>query len=661
MKPWERNWNADMQVSPDAQLARDKAALALVEQEAQLYPDDPSLQKDLANRRTAVGPLKPWEQKWDVESQPEPAKIPANFGVETLDTGVKGIVGKALDKMLPQGVQEFVSGMTHFPRSVMNYLGDGAGDKYIPPQGSTDSGAYVAGQLLDPTSMLVGAGGGAALSKLPLVGQLFAKGGYEAMRGKGLTEAVKAAGRNVASGAATGAGMAGVAGDDASVGALFGGALPAGMSAVGGFKNFLSGATGPMRESWRTMQANKALMETLSPETVARIEAAVQTAKPGETLGDILARENVRDASSLVSMERALRGDPRFFGAEQARQGAREEWREGMLAGTGGFAKGDEAVQAAKQGREAMTGPMRAQAFEQANVAAKTPAYLRPALEDSGLVPLTPDSVRKSLTDISQRVGNKADPTVRNVIDDLAQQIKVGMNKDGTIPAEELYTVRKQAGSIISKYAQENKDWDKRKTAGLLIQIQKGIDSAIEDATGNQGTWNRYLETYGKRSKGIDQMNVGNALLAALRGSPEGHSGSAFLAKVNQLNDDMSVLTPRQLRRVEAVSQDIRNEAMKGKMAKGGQAQQLLSVGSQGEMKVPSMLSTPATLTNYVLSKLGHGADEKITKDIGNLMFNDPAAFQKKYLTKLKPEEASAVSEALRALRYPVASTASEE
>lgn len=135
--------------------------------------------------------------------------------------------------------------------------------------------------------------------------------------------------------------------------------------------------------------------------------------------------------------------------------------------------------------RNDLLGPQRDAALEAANA--------------NGGVPST--NILKSIDILADEPGKRASEVVSKTLGNVREKIASLAGTDGKIDARDLYTVRKEIGNTIQVYAKESANWDKKLTAGLESDIQKGIDNAIEGA-GGMG-WKDYLEKYAARSQAI--------------------------------------------------------------------------------------------------------------------------------------------------------------
>jgi hypothetical protein len=584
---------------------------------------------------------------------------------EELASGADKIINKMGLSKAKDALVNYAQGASGLYRGAGNLISEGAGDRMFPKSGEAGSTGELVGQLTDPAAMVAGVKGAQLLGKVPG----FAKAGYESVRGRGLVEGLKSLGKNVATGAAVGGGLGGLTdGGDAATGAAMGAVLPLAMGAGAGAGSFVKDAVGPLRESWRTGQMQKRMGEVLGSDKEAINQYIQQNAKPGQTVGDLVAQMNSGQGTAtgapLIAFENSLGGVDELATIAKTADATRQAGREARISR---WAPGEEAVGQAASRRNEVTAPMREEVLTNANVAGRAPAYLQPALEASqGFLPLKPDAVASKLQRIRTAPGNKTNPTVQGAMDEVQSLIDGATNTKGNIGAEDLYTLRKQAGNVIKKYSQENKDWDERFTSGLLKDVQKVVDSSIEEASGNTGQWQRYLDVYGKRSRGIDQMNIGNDILSALR-SPTGKERPTQAANYISKNagELESTLSPRQQQDVQGLMQDITTNQTRKDLGSGVGTDKMFGATNSGQVRIPHLLSRTATITNTLLDFLGQGANQKVAKDAGVLMYTDPKAFASKYLADVPPAEASAVIKALRAgrvLQYPlVTSTSAEE
>lgn len=137
--------------------------------------------------------------------------------------------------------------------------------------------------------------------------------------------------------------------------------------------------------------------------------------------------------------------------------------------------------------------------------AARFNKYQLDSLAQHGYYPLTSDKISASINRLRSNPGDKANTTLQKALAEINDTLKSVTDKTGIVDARELYTIRKlEIGNVIEKYAKDNASWDKRRTAGLIKDVQRAIDDAIESSGGTG--WKDYLREYSGRSKSIDAV-----------------------------------------------------------------------------------------------------------------------------------------------------------
>lgn len=134
------------------------------------------------------------------------------------------------------------------------------------------------------------------------------------------------------------------------------------------------------------------------------------------------------------------------------------------------------------------TGPMRETALDAAN--------------QVGGVKVGPliENIRK----LSAEPGKRASEVISKSLEETVEKIGKHIETGGRIDARDLYTIRKEVGNTIEKFAKESANWDKRLTGGLQREAQKLIDDAIE-ASGGTG-WKKYLATESRGRQLVDDF-----------------------------------------------------------------------------------------------------------------------------------------------------------
>lgn len=138
------------------------------------------------------------------------------------------------------------------------------------------------------------------------------------------------------------------------------------------------------------------------------------------------------------------------------------------------------------------------------------------SLAQHGHFPLKTSSLTGQLSRIQNQPGNRTNTVLQRAMDEIKGLLKSAEDKNGIIDSRDLYTIRKsEIANTIKKFAEENKNWDQRFTASLVKNVQGMVDDAIERSGGTG--WKDYLAKYAEKSKGIDEMRVGQKLADALR------------------------------------------------------------------------------------------------------------------------------------------------
>lgn len=166
--------------------------------------------------------------------------------------------------------------------------------------------------------------------------------------------------------------------------------------------------------------------------------------------------------------------------------------------------------------------PKRNEALEIASSATKTDPF---QLVDYKGVDTNP--ILNRVTSYQNTSGNKIDTVLQGVTNDIKDKVRI-ITENGVADPNELYTIRKQIGSIIQNHSKESANWDKKKSAYIERSMQLAIDDAIEKAISKAnpekaGLWNQYMTEYAGRAKSIStiQENLGKELKLANQGMPK--------------------------------------------------------------------------------------------------------------------------------------------
>lgn len=301
--------------------------------------------------------------------------------------------------------------------------------------------------------------------------------------------------------------------------------------------------------------------------------------------------------------------------------------------------------------------------------------YQLDSIAAHGMRPLETSKVIGGLDSTLNQPGIRASDLVQQSVGYIRDKLASLTNDKGVINAHDLYTVRKEIGNKVTQLAKENGNWDQRMVSGIQRDIQQSIDDAIESAGGSG--WKNYLDKYAEMSVPVSQSKVLTAMQDVLsgQGGPErvtpfmnvlGRGEQALLKKSTgfpryQDGDLGKVLTgPGQMEAVNKVAGELTRDLERKALGQSVDTGNLFNIADRGKgtVSLPNLLSRPAMLANFVMKRLGKGADEMITQDMGNLMVKDPAAFAAKYLKEIPiSEQRMVIEEIARRGKNPMIGT----
>ena len=265
-----------------------------------------------------------------------------------------------------------------------------------------------------------------------------------------------------------------------TVAALGGGVLApgaaqtvAGRTAVGG-KEFVR----PFTEAGREVITGNILRQLAANPEQAMVQAGqYQAPLRGYTPTTAQATKDI----GLISAETAIRGLD--TGGKFAAQASQANQVRSLVLNA--LAKDKDALDAAIARRDAVTGPMREQAFASSTV--------------------TPETLQSSVTLVAQKAIDDilASPAgARKPVQD-AMNFALGRLKDGTTP-ERLYEVRKDLRDAAQGLLDSEKG-SYRLASGQLNSVINAIDDVLETAAPG---YQKYLNTYRDASRRIDALKA---------------------------------------------------------------------------------------------------------------------------------------------------------
>ena len=279
------------------------------------------------------------------------------------------------------------------------------------------------------------------------------------------------------------------------------------------------------------------------------------------------------------------------------------------------------------------------------------------SLANEGFYPLETAPIISKIDSILATPGKGASTLVRQSLGDIRNKIAGLTDERGIINSNDLYTIRKEIGSDIQRYAKETGNWDQKLVASLDTNLKGAIDNAIEGAGGTG--WKDYLKTYADMSKKIDAMKVGQTLENKLQTSIGDKERAGVFAQAMQdaagtikrstgqqrYQNLSDVLSPSEVKSAESVLADlVRKET--AKTAAGKTNVNIAMVGKEGH-QLPQFLSATATVANSVLRRIRGDANAQINQKFAEMLLNpeDLAAF----MSAIPAEKAGTVSKVLNA------------
>lgn len=403
------------------------------------------------------------------------------------------------------------------------------------------------------------------------------------------------------------------------MGAVAGGLISGGLEGAKKLLNIVNNVTGPMRQAWRNEAGRTWILDTIfggdkaiRAQAEQAINTAVQSGKP-MTVADAVALANLgkqdKFGAGLVAMEDRLTGMPVAADAAKSVGAAQEA---GRMAELGTFAKtpADLTTAIGARSTDAATNYGAAAAQRVTPDTYLLSLFKRPAMKDA---------IGRANEVIKNKFGRKLNVSsvgdlqiVKESMDDLIKNPEAF-----GIGAKEAKAIGDVQGTFVKWLAQHAPDWDKARSV-----------YAAQSKPINQMEIGQQLQTALQSGTGIERPTV---FANAVRNAPQTIKKATGQPRYDDLT---KVLTPQQMASVETVSGELMRDAERAALGKGVNANQVFGIAEEGKtaIRLPNLISRPATVTNWVMHIIGQGADEAIAKDMAALMVKNPLAFSQKYL-----------------------------
>jgi len=255
------------------------------------------------------------------------------------------------------------------------------------------------------------------------------------------------------------------------------------------------------------------------------------------------------------------------------------------------------------------------------------------SVAQSGHFPLKSNGITENIGRQMNSPGNRASDVVTQTLGEVKDKIAALTNKNGIIDSRDLYTIRKEIGNTIQKYAKENSNWDQKLTAGLEKNVKNYIDDAIE-AAGGTG-WKDYLNTYRSMAVKEDRLKVAQALSEKLANEKGDLTSGSFLNVLGRGEDallknkfgmpretSIESLFGNDAAKIENVAKQLSRQEKVNQIAADVKGLGTGGIGANEVPQIPHMLNSTATVTNFILKKMGSGANEPVAREIAQRMAN---------------------------------------
>jgi hypothetical protein len=259
--------------------------------------------------------------------------------------------------------------------------------------------------------------------------------------------------------------------------------------------------------------------------------------------------------------------------------------------------------------------------------------YQLESLGAHGLYPLESGGILSNINKTLGTPGIRASDVAQKSLGYIRDKIASLTDERGVINAIDLYTVRKEIGNVVSQFAKESNNWDKKLVSGIQQNIQSSIDDAIEKAGGTG--WKNYLKQYAEMSVPVNQARVLQAMQAELAKPGGGERVGPFLNVLGKgeeallkrstgfprYGDIGQVLSPQQIGTVQNIAGQLERDIAQTELAQAGRPlvnrilreQELPGVG-------PGLIERKISATNWLLRQLEGKGGEKVNRELARLM-----------------------------------------
>lgn len=378
--------------------------------------------------------------------------------------------------------------------------------------------------------------------------------------------------------------------------------------------DIINSITGPARETWRTEQGRQFIEDMVGKDKIPMVRDMVKNTDsiiPNSpmTVGDRVTQSNMGAenivGSPIVAIEKRLSGLP---GGVSDIAKSIESTKQGLRKG---------AVDEIAGTKEAL-----AEAVKKRSVNAAInygEAYQNIVKADPELAQLASDPYfKEALPDAFKEAKHRGIDPKKNMTEFL-QFVK--MSLDGELGKTGESSLKNMQKASVTDVKKQLLDWMDKKNPDYKMARQ----------------------TFASDSGPVNQMEFGQSLQSALTGATGKERQLAFNAAVEKAKNTIDKntnkpvfddLNPKQKESIQRVTDELTRDTFKDELGTNQKVDNVFSIAEKGKggMTLPAMLWSPATITNWIMKRMGHGADERIAQDMGKMMFQDPEAFAGKYL-----------------------------
>ena len=426
-------------------------------------------------------------------------------------------------------------------------------------------------------------------------------------------------------------------GGQALAGMVFGAALPASVAAAKGTAGMVKRTIEPMTEAGRAAILRRYQAELAGakrPEIIQALENAMQLT-PGSRPTAAEAVSHIPEASALAAHQKVISRAPETSGAFVARRAEQEGARR---AAVGSVAQTPAALDAAVTARSAVADPLYAAARAPGNVA----------------------DPRLALTKVDNILARN--PGNRELVAELSN-IRRGLVDD----SGNVRTDAEQVASVLDGLKAAVADEKNKFIRGVLTAIKDDLVKAIPN-------YQQAQRAFAQASPPINQMQVGQYLQDKLTSATGAERTPAFAQAVRDAPGTIKkatgaprftrldqVLNPKQEQAVQGVLSDLQRRTASEALARGTNLTGGAGIveGARGP-HLPNLLSRPAMVANFILKRIGEGADQKINRLAGE-QYLDPMKLAAALRDVPAPLRQSVVQELVRMGRVPVMATTVQE